>query len=52
LLFPHLLVPGDQDVNVERPVERTADAEVEHATTQDEECALEAVLIKKVLNQN
>ena len=50
LLLSDHSVASDQDVDVKRSVEGAADAEVQHAAAQDEERALKAVLVEKVLD--
>ena len=39
-------------MDVKRPVEGAADAEVQHAAAQDEERALKAVLVEEVLDKD
>ena len=39
-------------MDVKRSVEGAADAEVQHAAAQDEERALKAVLVEKVLDED
>ena len=52
LHLPHPVISGDEDVNRKWAIEGATDAQVEHASAQYKERALEPILLEKVFDED